>query len=1029
MTDVSNSLKSVLWMLCAWLAGHGATLAQGFSPEEAVKRMKLPEGFEARLVVSEPAIAQPVCIEFDDRGRLWVIQYLQYPNPSGLKRAKVDRWSRTTYDRVPEPPPRGPKGADRITILEDFDANGKARKAKDFVSGLNLATGLAFGHGGVFVLQVPYLLFYPDKNGDDIPDSDPEVLLTGFGMEDASSVANSLTWGPDGWLYGAQGTTVTANIRGIEFQQGIWRYHPITKRFELFCEGGGNTWGIDFDEDGNLIFSSNLGGHRNWHGVQGGYYWKSFGKHGALHNPYAYGYINFIPYKNFTGGHVTDGGIIYQGDSFPEKFRGQYIANDLLGHAVQWHNMEKSGSTFKASYGGELLTSNDTWFDPTDLTMGPDGSLFTADWCDKRTAHPDPDADWDRSNGRVYKIQYGHHPESHFPAGLSPEHLDMTKLSSAQLVSLLDNKNNWFVCKARRILADRRDPGVVAPLRKLVLDGKNDHLALESLWALYVSGGFDERLASRLLDHRNPRIRSWTVRLLGDENKVSAKIAPKLLRLADTETDSMVRSQLASTAKRLPAKDGLAIAQKIALRNLDAQDAHIPLLLWWAVEHHAVAALPDVETFFTSPAAWKSELVRDVIVERLMRRWIAEGSAATYDACARLLAGAPDAGQRHRLLAAIELGFHDRPVAKVTFGTGGLFASAEMAEVRTNTATTHIDHVSPALSAQLDALWRDDTTDPVLIHIGAHTGRAAATARARALLTDAAAERELRVKLIQMLGELGDPSDAERLLKLVGDAPESLQLAALDALPAFDLPELATELLERYPKLADRVRSRVRQVLLSRKAWARIILHEVDTGHLPAADFTVEQLRPVALHEDKELDELVRKYWGRMSSGTTEEKLAEMRRFGNDLRAALGDPARGHEIFTRLCGVCHTMYGEGGKVGPDLTEANRTDREFLLASIVDPSAAIRKEYLAYDVETKDGRMLSGVIADQSGGNLTLGIATGERIVVPQSQVVSLRESTVSIMPEGLVKPLKPQELRDLFGYLESKKPLAAQNKK
>ncbi|MEY2428973.1 MAG: hypothetical protein QOJ40_1858, partial [Verrucomicrobiota bacterium] len=436
-----KSAYAILLLLCAWLAGREAASGQGFSPEEAVKRMKLPEGFEARLVASEPVIAQPVCIEFDDRGRLWVIQYLQYPNPSGLKRAKVDRWSRTTYDRVPEPPPRGPKGADRITILEDFDANGHARKAKDFVSGLNLATGLAFGHGGVFVLQVPYLLFYSDKNCDDIPDSDPEVLLTGFGMEDASSVANSLTWGPDGWLYGAQGTTVTANIRGIEFQQGIWRYHPITKRFELFCEGGGNTWGIDFDEDGNLFFSSNLGGHRNWHGVQGGYYWKSFGKHGALHNPYAYGYIDHVPYKNFAGGHVTDGGIIYQGDSFPETFRGQYIANDLLGHAVQWHTMEKAGSTFKAGYGGELLTSNDTWFDPTDLTMGPDGSLFTADWCDKRTAHPDPDADWDRSNGRIYKIQYGHNPEPHFPAGLSPVDPDLTKLSSAQLVSLLDNKN------------------------------------------------------------------------------------------------------------------------------------------------------------------------------------------------------------------------------------------------------------------------------------------------------------------------------------------------------------------------------------------------------------------------------------------------------------------------------------------------------------------------------------------------------------------------------------------------------------
>jgi putative heme-binding domain-containing protein len=276
-----------------------------------------------------------------------------------------------------------------------------------------------------------------------------------------------------------------------------------------------------------------------------------------------------------------------------------------------------------------------------------------------------------------------------------------------------------------------------------------------------------------------------------------------------------------------------------------------------------------------------------------------------------------------------------------------------------------------------------------------------------------------------VLAELRDTSDAERLLKLVGDAPEPIQLAALEALPAYDRPALATELLQRYSKLTGRVRSRVRQTLLSRKAWASAILHEVDGGHVSAADFTAEQLRAVALHRDKELDELVRKHWGRMGVGTAEEKLAEMRRLNNDLNAGLGDAARGHEIFTRACGVCHTLFGEGGRIGPDLTQANRTDREFLLASIVDPSAAIRKEFIGYDVETGDGRTLSGVIADQRDGTLTLGLATGERLVVPQAQVASLRESAVSIMPEGLVKPLKPQELRDLFGYLQRAQPLTA----
>ncbi|MGE3317284.1 MAG: dehydrogenase, partial [Planctomycetaceae bacterium] len=144
--------------------------AQGHSLDVAASKMKVAPGFEVELFAGEPLVRQPVSIEFDDRGRMWVMQYLQYPNPAGLKRVKVDRYSRTVYDRVPEPPPKGPRGADKLTILEDSDGDGRIDQAKDFVDGLNLATGMAFGHGGVFVLNVPYLLFYPDRNRDDVPD-------------------------------------------------------------------------------------------------------------------------------------------------------------------------------------------------------------------------------------------------------------------------------------------------------------------------------------------------------------------------------------------------------------------------------------------------------------------------------------------------------------------------------------------------------------------------------------------------------------------------------------------------------------------------------------------------------------------------------------------------------------------------------------------------------------------------------------------------------------------------------------------
>ena len=852
---------------------------QGYSPDEACRHMVVPREFQVTLVAGEPMVRQPVAIEFDDRGRLWVIQYLQYPNPAGLKRVRVDRYSRTVYDRVPEPPPHGPKGADRITILDDFDETGRARRSKDFVTGLNLATGLAFGNGGVYVLQAPFLLFYPDRNGDDVPDGDPEVLLSGFGMEDAHSVANSLTWGPDGWLYGCQGSTVTAHIRGIEFQQGVWRYHPRTRRFELFCEGGGNSWGLDFDRHGNLFYSTNVGGFVMLHGVQGSYYWKQFGKHGALHNPYAYGYIDHVPHQNFRGGHVTVGGIIYQGDSFPEQFRGKYIAGDLLGHAVYWHNLESSGSTFHSSHGGELLLANDTWFAPSDVTTGPDGAVYVADWCDKRTAHPDPDADWDRSNGRIYKIQARD--------AKSADPVDLMRLSSDKLVALLAHPNDWYARKARRILGDRRDSAVIDTLRNAVFQSADEHLALESLWALCVSGGFDDGLAIKLMSHRNPDVRRWTVRFLGDECRVSPGIASKLTSLGATEPNVTVRSQLASTAKRLPAGDSLPIVQKLLLHDEDAHDAHIPLLLWWAVEQHAVPNVNQVLALLASRDAWDRPLIRDQILERLIRRYAVEGSSVADEACVRLLTSAPTNHDRERLVAALDQGLQERSSTFQRENPGTLFSKYAATPSAPVADTRRVCRVRPQLMTLLVEHWNAEPNSVPLIRLLSHLGEQAAQEHADRLSRDSNTPATTRQLMIGIIGETGQGRFLPGLMSLVAaNQPESIRFAALDAFQRFDQPEIGTRLIGAYTGMSDRLRSRTRQLLLSRAVWARPLLKEVDAARIAAKDFDVDELRQVALLKDRQLNDLVRKHWGDIRSGTPEEKLAEMRRLNNDLRRA-----------------------------------------------------------------------------------------------------------------------------------------------
>jgi putative membrane-bound dehydrogenase-like protein len=953
--------------------------------------MTVPDDLQLQLVAAEPMVRQPVCIEVDDRGRLWTIQYIQYPNPAGLKRAKVDRFSRTIYDRVPEPPPFGPRGEDRITILEDHDGDGTADSSHDFVDGLNLATGLAFGYGGVFVMQVPYLLFYPDRNHDDVPDRAPEVLVTGFGMDDAHSVANSLTWGPDGWLYGCQGSTVTARINGIEFQQGIWRYHPLQRKFELFCEGGGNSWGLDFDRDGRLLYGTNHGGFRLLHAVPGGYYWKSFGKHGPLHNPFAYGYFDHAPHSDFKGGHVTVGGIVYQGDGLPEKYRNKYLFADTLGHQLFWDRIEPRGSTVKTAYGGELVIGNDTWFAPCDVTTGPDGAVYFCDWHDARTAHPDPDAEWDRRNGRVYRLTAKNHRRVAPP--------DFDQLTTPQLIDLHKDSNNWIVRRARRILIERRDPEAILPLQTIAETSPNDQLALECFWTFASCGGLTEKTAPAFLSHRDPRLRRWAVQFLGDEPRLSRSIHAQLVQMASEEPDVSVRTLLACTARRLPADQALPILRRLLLRDEDAADPYQPLLLWWGIEQHCLKTRVELVTWLCSSDVHNSQLVRDIIAPRLIRRYAAEGTELGLQSAGELAFFLHRHAEPRKLFDGLEFGL--------------------------NEAATPIDLAWEKLPARLqfafETVWTKDTTDSTLLRLGLRFRFPAAEQRVRELIAARSAPADVRQQAMRSLAELSKEAAIEPLLAVLQDRGEAdaVRSAAIDGLQRFRDDRIRNACLELYGSADQPLQNRLAHALLSRPEWAVAFLHEFLAGRFPVKNLKAEDWQTIIVDLDETSRELIVKTWGSVAPPTPEERLAEVRRLNNDLRTGSGDVANGKRLFGQHCAICHKLHGDGYSVGPDLTHANRKDRDYLLLQLVDPSAIIRKEYLAYTVSTVDGRVLTGLLVNQNAAELTLMAAKEEKTTVPLADVDELKESSTSLMPENVLKQLRPQELRDLFSYLQS----------
>jgi len=962
------------------LAGSAA-LGQGYSPAEAVQKMSVADGLEVQLVASEPMIRQPVAMTFDERGRLWVIQYLQYPNPAGLKRVTVDRYSRTEYDRVPEPPPHGPRGADRITILEDTDDDGAADSAKDFVSGLNIASGMLHGHGGLYVLQSPYLLFYGDRDRDDVPDGDPEVLLTGFGLQDAHAVANSLAWGPDGWLYGAQGSTVTANIRGISFQQGIWRYHPTTREFELFAEGGGNTWGLDFDRTGQLIAGTNVGPNAMLHQVQGGYYWKSFGKHGELHNPYAFGYLDHVPYADFRGGHVTCGGIVYSGDSLPAHFKERYIAANLLSHAVYWHELSPQGSSFTARFGGELLVANDNWFAPVDVTLAPDGSVLIADWHDQRTAHPDPDAQWDRTNGRIYRVRAK--GAKRLPA------FDLAKLSTTELIALLPSSSGWHRTTARRLLAQRVDEAALAPLKQRLASGSPD-VALESLWALAGLNHTDEALLAGSLDHKSADVRAWAIRLLGDRKAAGAGLAKKLAAMAADESPA-VRNQLACTAQRLPAAEALPLIFALARNDADATDLQIPLLLWWALERHAEHR-DEILNWLSEDSVWQRPLVREHLVERIARRYAARGEPADLTAAAKLLDLPPDNEARELILRGLNLGLRGHTLAEPATEIAAAFAKL-----------------------------KSDTPSLAMLELGLRIDDKDTTKLATSLLTSSDLSEEQRTNLITVLGETSLEAVAPQLLGLVSSAEASgpVRQAALAALGRSDDPRISDAILTCYAELPESLKDRAIGVLVARPSGAAKLVDAVRSGKIPQSDVTTDHLRQLAVHDDVKLEGAVTSLWGKVRAATPEERLAVVRRLNNDLRAATGDPAAGKVLFTEHCAKCHKLHGEGNQVGPDLTTANRSDREFLLVSMVDPSANVRKEFLSHVAQTVDGRVLTGIVVDETDAELTLLDANNQRQRLAKGDLESLQPVETSLMPEGLLEKLSPAQLRELFAYLQA----------
>jgi putative membrane-bound dehydrogenase-like protein len=955
----------------------------GLPPDKAAAAMTVPEGFTVTLFAGEPDVRQPIAMCLDHRGRLWVAEAYTYPV------------------RAPEG-----KGKDRILIFEDTDGDGKFDKRTVFMEGLNLVSGLEVGFGGVWIGAAPYLLFVPVKEGEDKPAGEPQVLLDGWHYEDTHETLNSFCWGPDGWLYGCHGVFThsrvgkpgTPNQDRTPINAGVWRYHPTRHLFEVFAQGTSNPWGLDFDEHGQAFVEACVIPHA-FHMIQGGRFQRQAGSH---FNPHTYAdiqniadhfhYVGATPHSGNNrsdsagGGHAHCGLMLYQGGAWPAEYQGKMFMGNVHGHRFNMDVLKPKGSGFVASHGPDFLLANDAWARFINLRYGPDGNVYFFDWYDQQACHRNEPEIWDRDNGRIYKVSYRgttNKPEVHAK-------VDLSKKSDQELVELQLHPNDWCVRHARRALQERAAQKVLATttheaLAKIALGHKDESRRLRGLWALHATGGLTEEHIRKGLSDEGPYVRAWTIQLALENGKASDTVTNKLAEMAKNDPSPVVRLYLASGAKRLPPETRWQVVRGLIAHAEDAGDHNLPLMYWYAAE-----PLADVDTGRALHLASHTEVPQ--FLSFMARRISSGGTPEAVATVVARLANTDEVAKQRLILQGLQAGLRGRrqvampqqwPAASKNLATS---ADAEVRSLAQAVAVTFGD--TTAFTAMRRVLAARDAD------LAARQGALSALLDAR--------DKELAPVLHQLVAE------------------QSLRGAAIRGLASYDDLKTPDILLGAYASLTPEEKRDALNTLGSRAVYGKALMEAVAAKKVPANDVPAEVVRQLRNLKDLALDKRIAEVWGivRTTPADRARLIADYRRTLTRPYPGPADLPLGRAVFAKVCQQCHTLFGIGGKVGPDITGSNRANLDYLLENILDPSAVIPNDYKATLIELKNGRVVTGIVRDQTPAALTV-VTANETLTVPRNEIDTLKPSDTSMMPDDLLKPLSEPEVRALIAYLRN----------
>jgi len=943
------------------------------SPEQSKEMFNLADGFEIDLVVSEvdfPEMVNPVALDIDSKGRLWVTTNPSYPQY--LPGTPVD---------------------DKILIYEDTSGDGKADKQTVFADKLHLPIGIALGDGGAYVSQQPDLMFLKDTDGDGVADVRQRVLH-GFDSADSHHALSAFTFGPDGALYFQEGTFHFSQVETPYGPQrvrdaAVFRYEPKTEKFNIFVSYNfANPWGHCFDYWGqNFVADASPGAN---------YFAAAFS--GDVIYPHKHRKMEQFLVKQWR---PTAGCVIASSRQFPDSVQGNYLINNTIGFlGTLQYQMSDDGSGFKAAPVEPLLSSRDTNFRPIDIKFGPDGALYIVDWFNPLIGHMQHnlrDPNRDKHHGRIWRVRYKDKPLLEIPK--------IEGAPVADVVRLLERYEDSVRHLARMELRNRDTDNVATAIDAWLAeqtgnDEQSEHNRLEALWVMQhhdrvrrdllvtVLASNDQRAraaATRVLSYWRDRIEGANELLTAAARDESARVRLEAVRAASFFADADQGRLIVDAAMTKPLDYYLNYAITETNTTLDRRggtratgdDALIQRIASGQVEDAQV--VPMVQAALRNANAAQAGRLADAILA-------GDFSAANRAAALRDLVIAT---QSKQIIAAVDIELASRRLAAARQAGDGelIIRIADLA------ASWSVEELIAALrETARDPATPGEAVDAALQAIVASSTPSGSDTRGQFVRDDLPSG--LRLRFARAVANVSSPQAAQSIANAIrtgitAKEGELLVRAAEAVLATKDGVAQLTKNLEQVSPDADSSKWLLRSLFGA----------QVNSGPL------VEKLSQTA-----------------GISGPTEPLTPEQRQALVRRIDAQGDPHRGQMIYRRKelnCIQCHILSGAGGNVGPDLSGVGVTSpTEYLLDSILTPSSVIKEAYLTLQVLTADGVVIRGVKVDRDDQRLILRDETGREIVIPEDEIEQESEGK-SLMPEGLHHLLTEDELVDLVAFLSA----------